>query len=58
MTIKRYKSEPTYQKYIVGSTYEGKGKYLGETKGAHKFLRHDKPLYQKTSGAKYFFEKV
>ncbi len=46
-------------KYIIGSFYEGKGTYLGISKGVHKFERHTKPFYQKQKfGPRYHFEKV
>lgn len=50
---------PTYKKYIEGVIYKDKGKYLGESKGAHKFERHTQPFYQRlTFGPRYYFEKI
>lgn len=47
----------TIEPYTVGETYEGKGKYLGRSKGAHKFQRHEQGHYRKNFGPMYHFEK-
>jgi hypothetical protein len=52
---------PTYEPYVIGTLYEGKGTYLGKTKGGHKFERHSEPKYKGIHfglGPKYFFEKA
>lgn len=50
---------PTYEPYIEGQTYKGKGKYLGISMGAHKFERHTQPFFQRLKfGPRYHFEKV
>lgn len=48
-----------FKQYIEGSYYKGKGMYLGESKGCHKFQRHTHPFYQKLKfGPRYHFEKI
>jgi hypothetical protein len=57
----RITSEPTYAKYVEGVDYVGKGIYLGISKNAHKFKRHDHSrayAVQHKQGPKYHFEKV
>lgn len=52
----------TYEPYIVGATYDGKGKYLGKTKhGVHKFEKHTRSFTfarANNFGPKYHFEKA
>lgn len=48
-----------YMPYIEGTFYEGKGEYLGISKGCYKFAKHNKPFYQRSqNGPKYYFEKL
>lgn len=56
----------TYEPYIIGEVYKGKGKYLGKAtpfgdSAVHKFERHSHSFTfarAKNFGPKYFFEKA
>lgn len=49
----------TFEPYVIGETYKGKGIYLGESKGAYKFQRHTAPFYQRQQfGPRYHFEAM
>lgn len=52
----------TYEKYIIGILYDGKGTYLGKTKkGVHKFEKHQRSFTfgrANNFGPKYHFEQA
>lgn len=56
----RLQRHETYEKYIIGVLYDGKGTYLGKTKnGVHKFEKHTKSFTfarANNFGPKYHFE--